>query len=222
MLLVLVAAAEVAASASGSSRGERRAEVSFRMDGLAFGAAQTEGAQAPLRTEILLGAESETLKAELRVVPGSAGLFKAAGELGVHFAPLGLILAARSASLGRYQLRAVGARLEMEKELFEGVHAGAAAAAWALSLEAPKGGNPWHTYGGATLDWPESWELSLWVESVSLALAGSPQGLHGRAALGAEVTLGPVKLRAEAGAQRLFAEKLLLFDLTCGASVRFE
>lgn len=222
MLLVLVAAAEVAASASGSSRGESRAEVSFRMDGLTFGASQTEGAQAPLRTELLLGAESEILKTELRVVPGSAGLFRAAGEVGVHFEPLGLILAARSASLGRYQLRAVGVRLEGEKEILEDVHAGAAASAWALSLEAPKVRNPWHSYGRATLDWPESWELSLWVESVSLALSGSPQGLQGRAALGSEVTFGPLKLRAEAGAQRLFAENLLLFDLTGGASVKFE
>lgn len=222
MLRVLLAAAEVAASASGSSRGESRAEVSLRMDGLAFGAAQTEGAQAPLRTELLFGAESEIFKGELRIVPGSAGLFKAAGELGVHFESLGLVLAGRSASLGRYQLRALGARLELEKEIFQDVHAGAAASAWALRLEAPRVRNPWNSYGRATLDWPESWELSLWVESVSVSMSGSPQGLQGRAAIGSDVTVGPVKLRAEAGAQRLFAQELLLFELTAGASVKFE
>ena len=222
MLLALLAAAEIGVAGSGSSRGETRAEVTMRAEGLAFGAAELEGAAAPRRTELLFGAEEDWFRGEVRVVPGTAGLFKIAGEAAAHFESLGLILSARSAGIGKYQLRAAGARIELEKEISGHFRAGASASAWALSLEAPKTKDPWSSYGRATLDWPESWEVGAWFESASMSLSGSPQGLQSRGAIGDEVAVGPVKLRAEAGLQRLFAQGLLLFDLTAGLAIKFE
>src|SRR5947208_16325769 len=117
MFLALLAAADFALLAGAGTRGERRVEAVAHAAtddlGLTLGASTSEGAQAPQRQEILLGGERGPVKAELRVVPGSAGLFNAKAEAGVHFESFGLVLAARTASLGRTELRGAGARLEV-------------------------------------------------------------------------------------------------------------
>src|SRR5437763_17131701 len=114
MLRVLIAAGEVAASAAGSSRGEQRAEVTAKLDDVSLGVAESEGPSAARREELIATARDGMLKGEFHLVPGSAGMFRAAAEAGVHFEPVGLVLGARTVSLARMQLRAVAARLELE------------------------------------------------------------------------------------------------------------
>ena len=109
MFLALLAAADFALLAGAGSRGERRVEATAHAGseglGLTLGAAESEGPQAPQRQEVLLGAEGGVVKGELRVVPQSAGLLRVGAEAGVHFESISLVLGARTASLGRMQLR---------------------------------------------------------------------------------------------------------------------
>src|SRR4051794_36758102 len=107
-MLALVAAllaAEASLDAGLSLHGERRAGLSARAGDedlrLSLGAWQFGGPQAPERQELALGIATPAFRAELKVVPQSAGLFRAAAEAGVHSGTLGLVLAARTASLGR-------------------------------------------------------------------------------------------------------------------------
>src|SRR5438105_4527586 len=108
--------AEASILAGGGTRGERRIEISARATTGDFtgtlGAAESEGPRAARREELLLGVQAGFFKGELRLVPGSEGLLRMSGELGVHSETLGLVLAARAASFGRTELRAYGARLE--------------------------------------------------------------------------------------------------------------
>src|SRR5438309_2715101 len=140
ILLAALLAAEASLDAGLGLHGERRAAISARAGDedlrISFGAAQFAGLQAPERQELSLGAESRLFRGELKVVPQSAGLLRAAAELGVHFESGGLVLAARAASLGRTQLRGLGARAELEGNLWEGIRAGGSATAWALQLDA--------------------------------------------------------------------------------------
>jgi len=222
MVFALLAAAEVAASATGSSRGERRAELTAKFDDVLLGVAETDGPSAARREELIATAQDGILKGEFRLVPGSAGMFRAAAEAGVHFESLGLVLGARTVSLGRMQLRAAAARLELEGDLLEDLRAGLSASIWALDLAAPRSRDPWNAFGRATLDWPQRWELGWWasrgIGPVSLTPSGSlsqaPTSMEARGALGIEVQIGPAKLRAEAGAARLFDARMWLFDLT--------
>ena len=46
------------------------------------------------------------------------------------------------------------------------------------------------------------------------SLSQAPTSMEARGALGIEVQIGPAKLRAEAGAARLFDARMWLFDLT--------
>jgi len=232
MLMLLLAAAEVSAAASGGSRGERRVEIVARLQdeeaAFSLGAAESGGPQAPQRQELLAGAENSLFKGELRVVPGSSGYFRAALEAGVHSGSLGLILGARTASLGRMQLRGLSARLEAEQSLTDEVRVGSSASVWALDLESPPSRDPWDAFGRATLDWPQRWEVGAWVSgelaplslAPAVAISDTPQGMAARGALAVEVDLGPMKLRVETGLQRIFAQELTLLDVSAGISLK--
>src|SRR5216684_4087352 len=125
--------AEASLQAGLGMRGERRAELSARAGAegisMVLGAAQSAGPQSPEREELLLGFESPAWRGELRVVPGSAGLTRGAGELGVHFETWSLVLGGRAASLGRTSMNGIGARFELEGEPLEGIRAGASVSA---------------------------------------------------------------------------------------------
>src|SRR6266571_4064922 len=125
MFLALLAAADFALLAGAGSRGERRVEATEHAAaerfGLTLGASESEGPQSPQRQEVLLGAETGVLKGEVRVVPQSAGLLRIGAETGVHFESVGLVLGARTASLGLTQLHGAGARVEVEGQLTDEV-----------------------------------------------------------------------------------------------------
>jgi hypothetical protein len=212
-LLAALLAAEASLDAGVGLHGERRAGIGARAGDeelrVSLGALQFTGPLAPERHELSFAAETPHFRGELRVVPGSAGLLRAAGELGVHSATWGLVLAGRAASLGRTQLTGVGARAELEGQLAEGLRAGGSAAAWALHLDAPRSADPWAAWGAATLDWGERWEVGAWLAkewgdlSLTPALGVAQAGaLEGRASVTAELQLGPIKLRAEAAIGR--------------------
>jgi hypothetical protein len=225
--------AEFSLLAGAGTRGERRAEATARAfsEGLSLllGAIESEGPRAPQRQELLFGAEAGWLRGELRLIPQSAGLFRLAGEVGVHSGAWGLILGGRTVSLGRTRFRGLGARLELEGELQEGRRAGASASAWALSLDAPPSRDPWTTFGSTSLDWAQRWEAGAWASqelgdvsltpALSLSQPAQPGVFEARAALGVELQLGPVRLRAEAGAARLFGPQLWMADVTAGLVV---
>ncbi|TMA28967.1 MAG: hypothetical protein E6J78_04545 [Deltaproteobacteria bacterium] len=227
MLLLLAAllAAEASIDAGVGLRGERRASIGARAGDedlrVSLAAMRFAGPQAPEREELSVAAETEHLRGEFKVVPMSAGLLRAAAELGVHSGTWGFVLVGRAASLGRRQLRAAGARAEVEGELAEGMRAGGSFAAWALQLDAPRTSDRWGDWGKATLDWGERWELGAWLSkemgdlslTPALSLAQST-ALEGRASLQAELQLGPVKLRAEAAVGR--ARSLLQGEVGCG------
>src|SRR5437588_670793 len=162
MLLALLAAADFAFLAGAGSRGERRVEATAHAAseglGLTLGASESEGPQSPQRQEVLLGAETGVLKGEVRMVPQSAGLLRIGAEAGVHFESISLVLGARTASLGRTELRAAGGRVEVEGQLSDEVRAGLGASVWALQLDGPAKADPWTAWGNATLDWAQRWE----------------------------------------------------------------
>jgi hypothetical protein len=225
--------AEFSLNAAAGTRGERRAEAIARASGsglsLTLGAIDFGGISAPERQEILLGAQAGVIRGELRLVPQSAGLFRAGAELGFHFETVGLVLSARTASLGRMQLRGAGARLELEAGLAEGVHGGLSASAWALQLDAPAMRHAWLSYGLSTLDWAQRWETGAWLSidfgdlfaltpSLSAAQPAQPNTFEARASLALEVPLGPIKLRAESAVARQWPE-MWLADLSLGVAM---
>ena len=226
-MLLLIAAANFAFTASAGTRGERRADAVARAESdevsLTLGAADFGGPQAPQRQEVLLGARYGHLQAEARAVPS----LRASLDLGLHFETVSLVLDARAGSLGRTSLRAAGARIELESE-----HAGASAAVWALQLDGPARRDPWTAWGNATLDWAERWEVSGWVsrdffDSFSLAPSLSlsqpaAAGFEARCSLSLEVPAGPVKLSLSGGAARMWPQELWLMDLTMGVSMTLE
>ena len=71
MVFALLAAAEVAASATGSSRGERRAELTAKFDDVSLGVAENDGPSAARREELIATVQDGILKGEFRLVPGS-------------------------------------------------------------------------------------------------------------------------------------------------------
>lgn len=231
MLLALLAAAEFALTAGAGTRGERRVEAvahaSSEDFGLSLGAASTQGPLAPSRQEVLAGVESGIWKGSLKVVPDAAGLTLLAGEAGVHFESISLVLDARTASLGRMQLRGAGVRVEVESE-----HAGVSASAWALQLQAPSGREPWSTWGDATLDWAQRWELSGWLSqdllenfSVAPTLAFSQPaeaGFEARGGIDAELAVRSLKLRLSTSLARMWPQELWMLDLTLGVAMAFE
>ena len=233
LLAVLVAqAASASAAASGGSRGERRAELGARAGGedfaIALGASESAGPQAPQREELLAGVEAGVVRGELRVVPGSAGLLRIAGEAGVHFETWGLVLGARSGSLGRMRLRSAGARVELERELAEQLHGGVSGALWLLELDAPRSRDPWNAWGRATLDWPQRWETGAWLSrevgivsiAPSLSLSQPPDGFEARSSIGVEVQIGPAKLRAEGAAAKQWGKtELWMFEVSAGVTL---
>jgi hypothetical protein len=225
--------AEFSLTAAAGTRGERRAEAIARASGsglsLTLGAVDFGGISAPERQEILLAAQAGVVRGELRLVPSSAGLFRAGAELGVHFETVGLILGARAASLDRTQLRGAGARLELETGLAEGVRGGLGASAWALQLDAPSMRHPWLSYGRATLDWAQRWEAGAWVSidfgdlfslapSLSVAQPAQPDTFEARASLAVEMQVGAVRLRAESAVARQWPE-LWLADFSLGVAM---
>lgn len=224
MLLALLAAAEFTLLAGAGSRGERRVEAVAHAAsddyGVTLGAASSEGPQAALRQQLTLGAESGLLKGEVRVIPG----LLVGGEAGVHFESVSLVLGGRTAALGREQLRAAGARIEVDFS----EHAGASAEAWALQLDSPRR-DPWASWGNATLDWAQRWEASGWLsfdvaDAVSLApsLAFSQPaeaGFEARAGLAAELPIGPLKLRMSGSAAKMWPQELWMIDLTLGVTM---
>ena len=226
-------AAEFSLSAAAGTRGERRADAVARAGdadvSLSLGAAQLSGPLAPDRQELLFGARAGVLRGELRLVPQSSGLFRAGGEVGVHFETVGLILAARTASLGRTQLRGAGARLELESQLDEGLRAGFSAQAWALQLEADSPRDAWVRWGNATLDWAQRWETGLWLSqefgdlftltpALSVAQPAQEGAFEARASLALEVPLGAVKLRLESAVARQWPDFWML-DVTAGLAM---
>ena len=233
MLLALLAAADFALLSAFGSRGERRVEAVAHAAsedlGLTLGAASSEGPQAPQRQEVLAGFDAGVFKSELRAVPDAAGLTRVAAEAGVQFESVGLVLGARTASLGRMQLRGAGARLELEGQLTDEVRAGVSASAWALQLDAQSGRDPWSAWGDATLDWAQRCELSAWAsrdffEAISLAPSISlsqpaEAGFEARAGLEAEVPLGSIKLRAAGSVAKMWPQELWMLDLTLGVTI---
>ncbi len=226
-------AAEFSLSAAAGTRGEKRAEAIARAGDtnltITLGAAQLSGPLAPDRQEVLLGAQAGVVRGELRVVPQSAGLFRAGGEVGVHFETVGLILVARTASLGSTRLRGAGARLELEGQLDDGLRGGLAASAWALQLDAGSPRGAWLRWGNSTLDWAQRWETGAWLSqefaelfSLTPALAVAQPAQEGafeaRASLALEVPLGPVKLRVEPALVRQWPE-LWMLDVTLGVAM---
>ncbi len=233
LLAALVAqAASASAAAAGGTRGERRAEVSARAGGedfaIVLGASESSGPQAARREELMTAIEGGAVKGELRIVPGSAGLFRIAGEAGVHFETWGLVLGARTGSIGRMRLRAASARLELERDLGEQLHGGVSAALWLLQLDAPRSTDPWNVYGRSTLDWPQRWESGAFVSrelgivslTPALSISQPPDGWEGRASLAVEVQIGPAKLRGEAAAAKHWGKTdLWMFDLSAGLTL---
>ena len=228
--------AEFSLSASAGTRGERRAEAIARAGdadlSLTLGAAQLAGPLAPDRQEVLLGAQAGVLRGDLRVVPQSGGLFRAGGELGVHFETVGLILGARTASLGSTLLRGAGARLELEGQLDDGLRAGFSASAWALQLDAQTPRGAWLNWGNTTLDWAQRWETGVWLArefgelfsltpALSVAQPAQEGAFEARASLALEVPLGPVKLRVEPALVRQWPE-LWMLDVTAGVVLALQ
>jgi len=226
-------AAEFSLNTAAGTRGERRAEAVARASGsglsLALGAADFGGIAAPERQEILFGAQAGVVRGELRLVPSSAGLLRAGGELGVHFETLGLVLGARTASLGHMQLQGAGARVELESGLAGGVHGGLSASAWALQLDAPRVRQPWLAWGNSTLDWAQRWETGAWASvdfgeilsltpSLAVAQPAQERTFEARASLAVEVALGAVKLRVESAVARQWPE-LWLAELGLGVAM---
>ena len=225
--------AEFSLSATAGTRGEKRAEAIARAGdadlALTLGAAQLSGPLAPDRQEVLLGAQAGLVRGELRVIPQSAGLFRAAAEVGVHFESVGFILGARTASLGNLQLRAAGARLELEGQLADGLRGGLAASAWALQLDTESPRDAWLRWGNSTLDWAQRWETAAWLSqeffdlfSLTPALSAAQPAQEGafecRGSLTVEVPLGAVNLRAESAVARQWPE-LWIIDVTLGVSM---
>lgn len=233
MVLALLAAADFALLAGAGTRGERRVEAvahaASEEFGLTLGASTSEGAQAPQRQEVLFGAESGVVKGELRVVPDSAGLVRIAGEAGVHFETIGLILGARTASLGRMELRGAGARLEIEGQLDEELRAGIGASAWALQLDGGARVEPWTAWGNATLDWAQRLEVGAWISrelfegfsiAPSISLSQPAQaGFEARTGVEIELPAGPLKLRAAASVAKMWPQELWMADLTVGVTM---
>ncbi len=219
-MLLLLAAAEFTLLAGAGSRGEQRVEAVAHAYGISLGAATSEGPQAPVRQELLGGLESGVFKGELRVVPG----LRVAGEAGVHFETVSLILGGRAASLGREQLRAGMARVEIDFS----EHAGVSGAAWLLQLDTARR-DPWTAWGNATLDWAQRWEASGWLsydmfEDASIAPSLSfsqpaEAGFEARAGLAAELPVGPVKLRLSGSLAKMWPQELWLFDLSLGVTM---
>jgi hypothetical protein len=226
-------AAEAAFIVAAGTRGERRIEISAKTskDKLSFslGAAETGGPDADQRQELIASVEAGPLKVEGKFVPWSSGLLRAAAEAAVHFGTLGLVLGGRTASYGPYEMRGGGARLEWETALAETLHAGMTGSVWVLALDAPKSADAWGSYAKSTLDWAQRWEAAAWASkdlgAVALAPAFSlsqpPQAgaLEARGSLGLEVQIGQAKLRAEAGAAKLWPQEQWLFDLSAGMSM---
>ena len=228
--------AEVSLSAAAGTRGERRAEALARAGdtdlALTLGAAQLSGPLAPDRQEVLLGAQAGAVRGELRLVPQSAGLLRAGGEVGVHFESVGLILGARTAALGGTRLRGMGARLELESQLDDGLRGGFSASAWALQLEAETPRSAWLRWGNTTLDWAQRWETGAWLSrefgelfsltpALSVAQPAQDGVFEARASLLLEVPLGPVKLRVESALLRQWPE-LWMLDVTAGVAIALQ
>jgi hypothetical protein len=224
---------EFSLNASAGTRGERRVEAIARASGrglsLTLGAVDFGGVSAPERQELLLAAQAGVLAGELRLVPDSAGLVRAAADLGVHFESVGIILGVRTASLGRVHLRGAGARLELEGDLARGVRAGLAAAAWALQLDAPSSRQAWLDWGNSTLDWAQRCDTGAWLSlelgealsvttSLSAAQSAQPGTYEARAQLTVEVPLGAVKLRVQSALARQWPE-LWLADFSLGVAM---
>jgi hypothetical protein len=224
---------EFSLNAAAGTRGERRVEAIARASGrglsLALGAIDFGGVSAPERQELLLGGQVGVLAGELRLVPDSAGLVRAAADLGVRFETVSIILAVRTASLGRAHLRGAGARLELEGDLAPGVRAGLAAAAWALQLDSPSTRQAWLNWGNSTLDWAQRCETGAWLSldlgdllsvttSLSAAQSAQPDTYEARAQLAVEVPLGAVKLRVQSGLARQWPE-LWLADFSLGVAM---
>lgn len=236
MFLALLAAADFALLAGAGTRGERRAEATAHAASetfaLTLGASTSDGPQAPQRQEILFGAERGIFKGELRVVPQSAGLLKIAGEAGVHFDTVSLVLGARTASLGRTELRGAGARIEIEGQLADDVRAGMGVSVWALELDGGARRDPWAAWGNATLDWAQRWEVGAWISrdlfdclSIAPSLSASQPaeaGFELRSGLALEVPAGPLKVRATAGVAKMWPQEMWLADLGLGVTMTLE
>ena len=226
-------AAEFSLTAAAGTRGERRADAIARAGdadfALSLGGAQLSGPLAPDRQELFVGAQAGVVRGELRLVPQSSGLFRAGGEVGVHFETVGLILGARTATLGHTQLRGAGARLELEGQLEDDLRAGISAQLWALQLDAESPREAWVRWGNTTLDWAQRWETGLWLSqefgelftltpALSVAQAAQEGVFEARGSLALEVPLGAVKLRFESALARQWPE-LWMLDVTAGVSM---
>ena len=235
--------AEASVEAAAGLRGERRAGVLARTaaDGvvISLGVVRSEGPKAPERDELRFALQTPHAHAEVRAVPAAAGYLRGAAEAGVHGETWGLVLDGRLARLGRESLAAVGLRVEVEGPLREDLRAGATLAGSLLSLTSPAprtgmlstAADPWTRWGESTLDWAQRGELSGWVSrdfgSVSLTPALSLSvpartDLEVRAAFGAELQLGAVKLRAELSCARALVQGLLLGEASFGVAVQLR
>jgi hypothetical protein len=226
-------AAEAAFTVAAGTRGERRIELSAKTskDGLSFslGAVESGGPRADQRQELVAGFEAGPLRIEGRFVPWSSGLLRASGEVAVHFEQVGLILGARTAKFGRYEMKSGGVRLELERSFGETLHAGVTGSVWMLSLDAPKSADAWNAYAKNTLDWAQRWETATWVSkdlgvvalipALSISQPPQPGALEARGSLGLEVQVGQAKLRAEAGTAKLWPQEQWLFDLSAGMTM---
>lgn len=225
---------EASVRAVASSRGEGRAEISARTaaDGFAvtLGAAESAGVGAEQRQEISVGVESGAFRGAARLVPQLGGLLRVAGEAGVHFDSWGLVLDARTASIGLTRFGAAGARLEVDGELAEAVHAGASAAASLLWLDAPPSADPWTRFGTTTLDWAQRWDAGGWMSfdlgpialtpAAAVAQPAHDGAFEARGSLAVEVRIGPARIQVEAaGARQWGPAPMWLFDVSAGVTM---
>ena len=219
MILAVLLAAEVepgneaSVTAGIGLHGERKAELAARTSSATFtleiGASRATGPLAPERDELRLALKKPAWHAELKGVPGGAGLWRAGLEAGVQFEPIGFILDLRAAEIGPRSMRGAGLRAELEGELLEDLHGGLGVGVWLLDLRTPAtAANAWALWGQTTLDWAQKAAVEGWLSrelgplslTPGLALcAPASGGAEARGSLAVEIPLGPLRLKAGGG-----------------------
>ncbi len=226
--------------AGAGSRGDERVEVSARAQlgegALLIGAETTQGPRSPERTGIVAGVdysfEPIELHGELRAVPPSVELARTSVELGARregkAGAIGLALFGRSARLRDSALQSAGMQLEAELNASSVLRLGARAAAWATSLSGPAldAAEPWSSFGDATLEWTERWEVQAWTRLTLGRFALTPQFVFAqpaqegqwaaRAGLQLEANLGPLCVSLEGTAAQEWPRLLSLTGLALG------
>ena len=208
--------------------GERRLELMVRARSgevtLMAGAETLASDRAPERRAVIIGAEVASgelsWEAELRTAPQTAGLSRLAARLGVHGDCAGFALLGRDETLRGTRLRAAGIALELEQPIDAPAEGGGKGSHWRLALSASawltdlrgaepaaagrRPRDPWSSFGAATLDWAQRWEVSLAAKrrlgplsltpGLGVAQPAQDGAAAARASLGLETRLGPTRL----------------------------